>query len=211
MSEMITGLTSAEVKDRFAKKQYNTSSKTKTKTIGEILIENVLSVFNFIIGLIIIFFAFFYLRSFDSRLLLDAIGIFMVAFINTMISIYQEIKAKKVLDKVNLLLKKNVTVVRDGQQCIVPHNKIVLDEVIFLQRGDQAVVDGWVLQANHLEIDESLLTGESVPIAKTAGGQILSGSFCLSGNGYYVVEKVGDDSYAAVSYTHLTLPTKRIV
>ena len=171
--------------------------KTKTKTIGEILIENVLSVFNFIIGLIIIFFVIFYLRSFDSRLLLDAIGIFMVAFINTMISIYQEIKAKKVLDKVNLLLKKNVTVVRDGQQCLVPHNKIVLDEVIFLQRGDQAVVDGRVLQANHLEIDESLLTGESVPIAKTVGGQILSGSFCLSGNGYYVVEKVGDDSYAA--------------
>ena len=196
MSEII-GLTSAEVKDRFAKKQYNRSSRTKTKTIGEILIENVLSVFNFIIGLIVIFFVFFYLRSFDSRLLLDAIGIFMVAFINTMISIYQEIKAKKVLDKVNLLLKKNVTVVRDGQQCLVPHNKIVLDDVIFLQRGDQAVVDGRVLQANHLEIDESLLTGESVPIAKTAGGQILSGSFCLSGNGYYVAERVGDDSYAS--------------
>ena len=196
MSEII-GLTSAEVKDRFAKKQYNQSSRTKTKTIGEILIENVLSVFNFIIGLIIIFFVIFYVRSFDSRLLLDAIGIFMVAFINTMISIYQEIKAKKVLDKVNLLLKRNVTVVRNGQQCLVPHNKIVLDEVIFLQRGDQAVVDGRVLQANHLEIDESLLTGESVPIAKTVAGQILSGSFCLSGNGYYVVEKVGDDSYAA--------------
>ncbi len=197
MSELIAGLTSGEVEDRFAKKKYNRSSRTKTKTIGKILVENVLSVFNFIIALIIIFFVFFYLRSFDSRLLLDAIGIFMVAFINTMISIYQEIKAKKILDKVNLLLKKNVTVVRDGQRCLVPHHKIVLDEVIFLQRGDQAVVDGWVLQANHLEIDESLLTGESVPIAKTAGGQILSGSFCLSGNGYYVVEKVGDDSYAA--------------
>ncbi len=196
MSE-ITGLTSAEVKYRFAKLQYNRSTRTKTKTIGEILVENVLSVFNFIIGLIVIFFVFFYVRSLDARLLLDAIGIFLVAFINTMISIYQEIKAKKVLDKVNLLLKKNVTVVRDGQQCVVPHNRIVLDEVIFLQRGDQAVVDGRVFQANHLEIDESLLTGESVPIAKTAGGQILSGSFCLSGNGYYVAERVGDESYAS--------------
>lgn len=196
MSEL-TGLTAAEVRDRFAKKQYNRSTRTKTKTIGEILIENVLSVFNLIIGLIIIFFLFFYVRSFDIRLLLDAIGIFMVAFINTMISIYQEIKAKKVLDKVHLLLKKNVTVIRDGQQSVVPHNRVVLDDVIFLQRGDQAIVDGWVLQANRLEIDESLLTGESVPVVKTNGGQILSGSFCLSGNGYYVAEKVGDDSYAA--------------
>lgn len=196
MSE-ITGLTSTEVKDRFAKKQYNRSTRTKTKTINEILVENVLSVFNLIIGLIVIFFVIFYVRSFDVRLLLDAIGIFLVAFINTMISIYQEIKAKRVLDKVNLLLKKNVTVVRDGQQCVVPHNKIVLDEVIFLQRGDQAVVDGRVLRDNHLEIDESLLTGESVPISKTPGGQILSGSFCLSGNGYYVAERVGDDSYAS--------------
>ncbi len=196
MSE-ITGLTAAEVKDRFARKLYNLSTRTKTRTIGEILVENLLSVFNFIIGLIVVFFLFFYVRTLDIRLLLDAIGIFMVAFINTMIAIYQEIKAKRVLDKVNLLLKKNVTVVRDGQQCLIPQNRIVLDEVIFLQRGDQAVVDGRVLKANHLEIDESLLTGESVPVAKAAGGQILSGSFCLSGNGYYVAERVGDDSYAS--------------
>ena len=193
----ITGLTSAEVKDRFAKKLYNRSTHTKTKTIREILVENVLSVFNFIIALIIVYFLFFYLRTFDTRLLLDPVGIFMTAFINTMIGIYQEIKAKRILDRVNLLVKKNVTVVRDGRQRVVAHNRIVLDEVIFLQRGDQAVADGRVLRANHLEIDESLLTGESVPIAKTVGGQILSGSFCLSGNGYYVAEKVGDDSYAA--------------
>ncbi len=193
----ITGLTSLEVKDRIAKKQYNISSRTKTKTIGKILVENVLSVFNFIIGLIIIFFIIFYVRSFDTRLLLDAIGIFVVAFTNTMISIYQEIKAKRVLDKVNLLLKKNVTVIRDGQQYVVAHHNIVLDDVIFLQRGDQAVVDGQVLQANHLEIDESLLTGESMPINKGAGAHVLSGSFCLSGNGYYVAERVGDDSYAS--------------
>ncbi len=193
----IIGLTSKEVKDRLAKKQDNRSSKTKTKTITEILIENILSVFNLIISVIVIFFIFFYLRSYDSRLLLDAIGIFMVALINTMISVYQEIKAKRVLDKVNLLLKKNVTVIRDGQQCLVAHPKIVLDDVILLQRGDQAVVDGRVLQANHLEIDESLLTGESVPITKSPQDPILSGSFCLSGNGYYLVERVGDDSYAS--------------
>ncbi len=193
----ITGLTSAEVKDRFAKKLYNRSTQTKTKTIREILLENVLSVFNFIIGMIILFFLFFYLRTFDTRLLLDPVGIFMTAFINTMIGIYQEIKAKRILDRVNLLLKKNVTVVREGRQRVVPHDRIVLDDVIFLQRGDQAVVDGQILTANHLEIDESLLTGESVPITKTVGAQILSGSFCLSGNGYYVAERVGDDSYAS--------------
>jgi cation-transporting P-type ATPase E len=196
MSKII-GLNSAEVKERFKNKQYNRATRTKTKTIGQILVENILSVFNFIIGLIIIFFVFFYLRSFDSRLLLDSIGIFMVAFTNTSIAIYQEIKAKKVLDRVELLLKKTVTVIRNGQQISIPHQKIVLDDVIFLQRGDQAVVDGRILQANHLEIDESLLTGESVPITKVAGEHILSGSFCLSGHGYYVAERVGDDSYAS--------------
>jgi cation-transporting P-type ATPase E len=214
MSE-ISGLTAAQVKERLAKRQYNRASHTKTKTLGEILIENVLSVFNLIIALIIAFFIIFYLRTFDYRLLLDAIGIFMVAFVNTMIAIYQEIKGKRILDRVNLLIRKDITVVREGRHCVLAPQDIVLDEVIFLQRGDQAVVDGRVLKAHHLEIDESLLTGESVPLSKSPGGEIFSGSFCLSGNGYYLAEKVGDDCYAsrvtrlAKKYKFILTPLQR--
>ena len=193
----MTGLTHAQVKERIAKGQVNRTAKTKTKTIPEIFIENLFSVFNFIIGLIMLFFIAAYLWLGDQRLLLDSIGVFMVAFFNTVIAIGQEIKAKKALDQVNLLLKREVTVIREGQPAVIPHEALVLDDVIRIQRGDQAIADGRLLESHHLEIDESLLTGESVPIEKQAADPILSGSFCVAGHGYYVVEKVGDDSYAA--------------
>src|SRR5262249_42333346 len=127
----------------------------------------------------------------------DGQGVFLVALINTSIAIFQEIKAKRALDKVNMLLIKEVTVVRDHVERQIPHADIVLGDAIALKRGDQAVVDGTVLQSTHMEIDESLLTGESVPIEKQKDDTILSGSFCLSGNGYYVVTRLSDSTYAA--------------
>jgi len=140
---------------------------------------------------------YFYLSTSDSRLLLDSIGILSIAFLNTFLAIYQEIKAKHALDKVNLLLKNEVIVMRDGIEVSLVPEAIVLDDIIKIQRGDQVVVDGSVVYSNHLEIDESLLTGESNPIHKKVNEEMLSGSFCLSGNGFYKAEKIGNDSYAA--------------
>jgi cation-transporting ATPase E len=193
----INGLSAAEVDSRIEAGQYNKPPQSATKTVPRIFRDNLVSVFNVIIGLIILFLLSFYLASNDKRLLLDAVGVFTVALFNTAIAIFQEVKAKRALDKVNMLLAREVAVVRDGCVRRVPQEQIVLADVIVLRRGDQAVVDGTVMESNHMEIDESLLTGESTPIEKEAGDRILSGSFCLSGNGYYRVTELSDESYAA--------------
>lgn len=192
----ISGLNTSEVNERIANGLVNTSAKTKTKTIGEIFVENVFSVFNYIIFSIIIAIIYFYYRSGDYNLLLDSFGVFTIAFLNTAIAIGQEIKAKRALDKVSLLLKKNVNVIRNGSATEIQQEEIVQDDVIVIKRGDQVVVDGDVISSNHLEIDESLLTGESIPIIKKDSSKLLSGSFCISGNGYYRAEKIGGESYA---------------
>jgi cation-transporting P-type ATPase E len=193
----ITGLSSAEVAERRAKGQYNKPPESAAKSLRQIFLDNIVSVFNVIIGLIIIFLLAFYVNTGDSRLLLDAVGVFTVALFNTTIAISQEIKAKVALDKVNMLLAREVAVLRDGVVSVIPQEQIVLDDVIAMRRGDQAVVDGTVLYSNHMEIDESLLTGESTPIEKEQEETILSGSFCLSGNGYYRVTQLSDTSYAS--------------
>jgi len=192
----IRGLTSSEVQDRQKEGLVNKISKSRTKTIPEIIIENVFSLFNFIILGIIAFVIIFYFRSYDNRLLLDSVGIMLVAVINTFIAIYQEIKAKHALDKVNLLLKRNVTVIRNGINVEIEQSEIVKDEIIIVNRGDQIVVDGRVVKSEHLEIDESLLTGESMPVPKSKNDSLFSGSFCIAGSGYYIAEKVGNESYA---------------
>ncbi|MDQ3020573.1 MAG: HAD-IC family P-type ATPase [Bacteroidota bacterium] len=191
------GLSTKEVEDRISKGLQNKSSKPKTKTIREIFIENLFSVFNIIILSIIIFLLYFYIKTQDDRLLLDSIGILSIAILNTFLAVFQEIKAKRALDKVSLLLKKEVIVIRDGTEVSLEPSEIVTDDIIKIQRGDQVVVDGIVMFSNHLEIDESLLTGESNPIHKKENDGILSGSFCLSGNGFYKAEKIGDESFAA--------------
>jgi cation-transporting P-type ATPase E len=191
------GLSKQEVEDRISRKLVNVSSKTKSKTIGEILIENIFSVFNIIIFSIIIFLLYFYISSGDRRLLLDSIGVLFVAVTNTLIAVVQEIRAKRALDKVHLLLKNEAKVIREGETITIDQSEIVKDDIICVKRGDQVVVDGKVLESNRLEIDEGLLTGESVPIEKKKDDEVLSGSFCVSGNGYYIAEKVGDASYAS--------------
>ena len=139
----------------------------------------------------------------------------MIAFLNTAIAIGQEIKAKRALDKVSLLLKKSVKVIRNRSETTIEQNEIVQDDIIVIKRGDQVVVDGEVISSNHLEIDESLLTGESIPIIKGNGNKLLSGSFCISGNGFYRAEKIGGESYAnkitelAKKYKFIVTPLQR--
>ncbi len=192
----LKGLTNNEVQQRINNGQINRSTVTKTKKISQIIIENVFSVFNLVITSVILFLLYFFITSGDERLLYDTIGTTFVISLNTFIAVYQEIRAKKALDKVSLLLKKEVKVIRDGKEITIDQSDVVIDDIIVLERGDQVVVDGIVEVSNKLEIDESLLTGESLPINKKNGDEVLSGSFCLSGNGFYKAEKVGDNSYA---------------
>jgi cation-transporting ATPase E len=192
----LTGLTSAEVQERAARGLLNVTSKTRTKRTQEIVFENLFSVFNLVVLVVVLFLLFFYFRTRHSTLILDSVGVLMVALINTALAISQEIKAKRALDKVNLLLERKTSVLRDGREVSIDQKEIVVDDLILLGRGDQVVVDGRVQASNHLEIDESLLTGESVPVYKSEGDEVLSGSFCVSGNGKYVAEKVGDFCFA---------------
>jgi len=192
----LNGLSQNEVQQRINNGQINRSTVTKTKKISQIIIENVFSVFNLVITSVILFLLYFFITTGDERLLYDTIGTTFVISLNTFIAVYQEIRAKKALDKVSLLLKKEVKVIRDGKEITIDQSDVVVDDIIVLERGDQVVVDGIVEVSNKLEIDESLLTGESLPINKKNGDEVLSGSFCLSGNGFYKAEKVGDNSYA---------------
>ncbi|MGB9695762.1 MAG: HAD-IC family P-type ATPase [Ignavibacteria bacterium] len=192
----ISGLTNNEVTARIKSGLTNTDIKPKTKTYSEILIENIFSLFNLIILGVIAFVIISYVINKDFKLLLDAIGIATIGIVNTSIAIYQEVQAKKALDKVNLLLKKQVTVIRDSRTEVIDIADIVKDDIIHINRGDQVIVDGEIIFSNRLEIDESLLTGESVPVEKKTGDEVLSGSFCLNGNGYYRAVRVGRECYA---------------
>ncbi|MCX7878470.1 MAG: HAD-IC family P-type ATPase [Ignavibacteria bacterium] len=191
------GLTHQEVQSRISEGLVNRTSAVKTKTVPRIIFENIFSLFNLVILSIILFMLFFYIRTSDERLLFDMIGTSIVMTLNTLIAVIQEIRAKRALDKVSLLLKREVKVIREGKEEIIDQSDVVKDDLIVIERGDQIIADGKVTEASRLEIDESLLTGESVPVRKNVGDEVLSGSFCLSGSGYYIAEKVGDESYAS--------------
>jgi cation-transporting ATPase E len=193
----MTGLTSAEAAARYAAGRHNRPPEPGTKSVREIWAGNLFSPFNLVIGGMLIFLLAFWVGTGDIRLLEDCGGVFSVALLNTVIAVTQEIRAKRAMDKVNMLIVREVTVVRDGKEACFGHGDIVEGDLVVLRRGDQAVVDGSVAESNHLEIDESLLTGESEPIRKNERDTILSGSFCVSGVGYYTVERLSDASYAS--------------
>src|SRR5690606_28019756 len=122
-------------------------------------------------------------------------GLLIVA--NSAVGIIQEVRAKRTLDRLAIVGQARPTVRRDGRAEQIAPKDVVLDDLIELGPGDQIVVDGVVAEAELLEIDESLLTGESDDVAKEAGAQVLSGSYVVSGSGAYRATKVGKDAYAA--------------
>lgn len=205
MLPQFQGLTQSEVQARIAQGLTNRISREHIKSVPQIILENSFSIFNLINFAVIAFLLVFYFTTNDERLVLDSIGIVTVTLANTLIAIVQELRAARALAKMELLKNPFVTVVRDGQSVQIDKHDIVQDDVLFLEKGEQIVVDGKVLYANRLEIDESLVTGESISIAKSAGDALLSGSFCVFGNGYFRAEKVGAESYA----TRITAQAKR--
>ena len=120
-----------------------------------------------------------------------------VIVINTGIGIVQELRAKRTLDRLAVLGETRPTVRRDGAATEVAAEDVVLDDLVLVSSGDEIVVDGVVVAANALEIDESLLTGEADPVLKNAGDEVLSGSFVVEGEGSFVATRVGAQAYAA--------------
>ena len=186
----VTGLTNEEVQQRIANGQVNKGMQQETKTYGQILAKNALTGFNiilFTLGVVLVVLG-------EALNALAATG---VIFINTFIATFQEFRAKKRLDKIALLLRPKVNVLRDGQVYTIDQTEIVMDDIVVLTPGEQALVDGELVDQNYLEMDESLLTGESDTVRKNIGDKIFSGSFCIAGEGYFKVNAFGEDSFAS--------------
>jgi len=196
------GLTSEEVQDRINNGLINKSDDTGRYSVLKIVIENSLTAFNLINFLILSFLLFYFLRTGDYRLLYDSIGVISVTIFNTAAGIFQKIKAAKALEKVELMQKTSILVVRDNDINEIETSEIVKDDILFIRKGDQIPVDGSVLSSHHLQIDESLLTGESLPQDKGENDEVFSGSYCVYGTGYMKAEKVGDENMAS-RITHL--------
>jgi cation-transporting ATPase E len=126
----------------------------------------------------------------------DGVLVVVVIFGGVIINIYQEIWAKRKLDEIALLYRPKATVIRDGEERQVDPSEIVLGDILLLRPGDQIVVDGSIVGDGRIEVDESLLTGESDSIPKVAGDPVYSGSFCVSGTACYEAEKVGTTTVA---------------
>jgi cation-transporting ATPase E len=184
-----TGLTSHEVADRVARGLANTVPRAPTRTVGQIVRANVLTPINLVIGIL----AALVIAAGSPK---DALfGGVIVA--NSVIGIVQELRAKKTLDRLRVISAPRAHVMRDGVISEVQVHELVLDDVVELRAGAQVVADGEVLTSDRLEIDESLLTGESDPIMKDEGASVLSGSAVVAGTGFVRVTSVGAENYAA--------------
>lgn len=187
-NQQLSGLTSAQVRQRVSEGKINTSSTVKTKSIKRIFIDNICTVFNGINVLLFIL-----LLSVGSYKNLLFIG---VVLFNTVIGIVQEIRSKQSVDKLTILTESKLTVLRDGKEVQLSKEELVLDDIILLSRGNQVPAD-CIVEQGDCYANESLLTGESDLIAKNVGDELLSGSFISSGSCYCRVHRVGADSYAA--------------
>ncbi|GGQ12741.1 magnesium-transporting ATPase [Streptomyces griseomycini] len=185
----VTGLTSAEVAERVARGQVNDVPVRSSRSLVEIVRANVLTRFNAIIGVLwVIMLAVAPVQD----------GLFgFVILANTGIGIIQEWRAKKTLDSLALIGEVRPTVRRDGVAAEVSTSEIVLDDLIEVGPGDKVVVDGVCAEADGLEVDESLLTGEADPVVKRPGDRVMSGSFVVAGGGSFQATRVGREAYAA--------------
>jgi len=180
------GLSSATAAKRL--RELGSPPETSSRSVSSIVAGNVFTLFNAIIG------SFFVL---DLGLGLYADSLFgLIAVINSYIGIRQELKAKRTLDELAVLVAPHAKVVRDGAVVSLLAEEIVPGDVIAVEPGDQLVADGEVIRTRGMTIDESLLTGESDGVRKGLGERALSGSFCISGSGYYLVDAVREQSYA---------------
>ena len=180
------GLTQAEVEARIADGQVNAIQDSSNRSVKDIVMGNTLTYFNFIN--IVLLALVLSVRSYKNMLFI------FIIIANTLIGIFQEIKAKITLDKLKILTVSHVDVIRDGVKKSVTVSELVKDDVILLKSGGQIPADGVILDGE-VDVNESLLTGESDSIHKTCGSKVLSGSFVTSGKAMCLLTEVGHDCY----------------
>ncbi len=185
----IQGLSESEVLARRQRGQGNEFEFKTSRSYGEILRENLFTFFNiflFGLGLILLFLG----------KPVEAIITSGTVLINVMVAVVQEVRAKKKLDQIALLTRPQATAIREGVEREIDPSEIVLGDSLVVSPGDQIMVDGQVIAEGQIDVDESLLSGESKLIPKQAGDKVYSGSFCVTGRAVYEVQKVGADSFA---------------
>ena len=180
------GLTQAEVEERIADGQVNAIQDSSNRSVKDIVMGNTLTFFNFIN--IVLLALVLSVRSYKNMLFI------FIIIANTLIGIFQEIKAKITLDKLKILTVSHVDVIRDGVKKSITVSELVKDDVILLKSGGQIPADGVILDGE-VDVNESLLTGESDSIHKTCGSKVLSGSFVTSGKAMCLLTEVGHDCY----------------
>lgn len=195
-AEPETGLTSQQVKQRFDEGLDNRPVESPSKSVRDIIADNVFTYFNLLF--VVIASLLFFVGSYRDLTFLPII------ISNTLIGIFQEMRSKSVLDKLNMLNAPVTTVIRDGEEKEVPSRELVLDDIAVFKAGDQISADAEVL-SGYVSVNESLLTGESDEIAKNSGDNLMSGSYVVSGSCRARLEKVGRESYIS----QLTLQAKK--
>lgn len=183
------GLNAQQIKQRNDDGLVNKMPKTVTKTYFKIFLDNVVNFFNIIIFAISIYMI--VVGAGPTKL----ISLYLL-LLNIGIGLFQDIKARRKVDKLKVVSYPTAKVIRDGEEVEIPANEIVLSDIVVLKLGDQIVADSEVVDGN-IEVNESLLTGESLNVHKAYGDTLFSGSYVTSGTAKVRVIKVGKDNYAA--------------
>ncbi len=182
------GLSPAQVQTRFEQFLFNDTNKKYSRSYASIFIGNICTFFN-----LLCLFAGIALFIANTKGITNYLVLFITT-LNIVIGIIQEIRSKLSIDKLSILAANTVKVMRDGEVTEIPATEIVLDDVIILELGNQVPAD-CILAEGSVEVNESLLTGESVAIKKSVGDLLYAGSFISGGNGKFRVEKVGKETY----------------
>ena len=182
------GLSLQQVEQRVAQGLVNHHTEVPTKTIPQIIKGNVFTLFNLINVILAVLVLM--VGSYKNVLFMGVI------ICNTLIGTFQEIRAKKTIDRLSLISAPRAKVLRDGVKEQIPVNELVLDDVMVLEAGNQVCSDA-VVVSGECDVNESLLTGESDPVSKKPGDVLMSGSFIVSGTVHARVEHVGAENYAA--------------
>lgn len=195
--EILTGLSQKEVKARVQKGLVNEVTVSTEKTTWQIIQSNVFTYFNFIFFVLAVLLVI--VQSWNNLLFLP------IVIINSLIGIVQELRARKILSKMQLLHHNTAIAMRDGREVQLDTKDLVQDDIVLFSAGDQIYADAYLVSGG-LRVNEAQLTGEADEIVKKENDTIMSGSFVVSGKAYARLEKVGDDSYI----NQLTLKAKEV-
>jgi cation-transporting ATPase E len=187
--DVICGLDEAEVRTRRERGEGNEYHLPTSRSLVDILRENVFTLINlvlFTLGAVLV----------SLGRVSEGLTSVSLIFMNVVVGVVQEVRAKRKLDRIALLMRPKITVMRDGREQTVDPSELVRGDIVIVRPGDQVVVDGIIVGKGKIEVDESLLTGESDLVSKSKGDSVLSGSFVATGTAMYVARRVGARCFA---------------